>query len=73
MRQAYLAEGSREFPAAIADQGIVLNNKYQTGHFQLMLRAYMDELRHRRTMTNLYATMGWKENDVPADPFEFRK
>lgn len=62
LRQAFLAEGSREFPAAIADQGIVLNNKYQTGHFQLMLRAYMDELRQRRTMTNLYSTMGWKEN-----------
>jgi len=62
LRQAYLAEGSREFPTAIADQGIVLSNKYQTAHFQLMLRAYMDELRHRRTMTNLYATMGWKEN-----------
>ena len=27
-----------------------------------MLRAYMDELRQRRTMTNLYATMGWKDN-----------
>ena len=62
LRQAYLAEGSREFPAAIADQGIVLNGKHQTGYFQHMLRAYMEELRQRRTMTNLYATMGWKEN-----------
>jgi hypothetical protein len=62
MRQAYLAEGSREFPAAIADQGIVLNGKHQTGYFQHMLRAYMEELRQRRTMTNLYATMGWKED-----------
>jgi hypothetical protein len=62
LRQAYLAEGSREFPGAIADQGIVLNGKHQTGYFQHMLRAYMDELRQRRTMTNMYATMGWKEN-----------
>jgi hypothetical protein len=62
MRQAYLAEGSREFPGAIADQGIVLNGKAQTIFFQHMLRSYMDELRQRRTMTNLYATMGWKEN-----------
>ena len=62
MRQAYLTEGSREFPVTIADQGIVLNGKHQTGYFQHMLRAYMDELRQRRTMTNLYSTMGWKEN-----------
>lgn len=62
MRQAYLTEGSREFPIAIADQGIVLNGKHQTGYFQHMLRSYMDELRQRRTMTNLYSTMGWKEN-----------
>lgn len=62
LRQAFLADGSREFPAAIADQGIVLYNKYQTTQFQLMLRSYMDELRQRRAMTNLYSTMGWKEN-----------
>lgn len=62
LRQACLAEGNRDFPTAIADQGIVLNGKYQTGYFQHMLRSYMDELRQQRTMTNLYATMGWKEN-----------
>jgi hypothetical protein len=62
MRQAYLAEGSREFPTAIADQGIVLRNKTQTETFQYMLRSYMDELRQKRTMTNLHTTMGWKEN-----------
>jgi hypothetical protein len=27
-----------------------------------MLRSYMDELRQKRAMTNLYSTMGWKEN-----------
>lgn len=61
-RQAYLADGSREFPTAIADQGIVLNNKKQTEYFQLMLRSYMEELRKQRAVTNLYASMGWKEN-----------
>jgi len=60
-RQAYLAAGSREFAAAIADQGIVLQTKELTERFQTMLRAYMDELRQMRAMTNLYATMGWKE------------
>jgi hypothetical protein len=62
LRQAHLADGSRDFPTAIADQGIVLYNKYQTIQFQLMLRTYMEELRRRRAMTNIYSTMGWKEN-----------
>ncbi len=62
MRQALLTEGHRDFPTAMADQGIVLHNRNQTGYFQMMLRSYMDELRQRRAMTNLYATMGWKEN-----------
>ena len=61
IRQAYLAEGSREFATAIADQGIVLYNKKQTEWFQLMLRSYMDNLRQMKGMTNLYSTMGWKE------------
>jgi hypothetical protein len=61
MRQALLAEGSREFSTAIADQGIVLKNKYQTEDFQMLLRSYMEELRQRRTVTHLYSTMGWKE------------
>ena len=63
LRQAYLTDGSREFPSAIADQGIVLYNKKQTEYFQLMLRTYMEELRQIRTMTNLYSTMGWKEKN----------
>jgi len=64
LRQAFLTDGSREFPTAIADQGIVLFNKRQTEYFQLMLRTYMEELRQIRTMTNLYSTMGWKEKDT---------
>jgi hypothetical protein len=62
MRQALLADGHRDFSSVIADQGIVLHNRNQTGYFQHMLRSYMDELRQKRAMTNLYATMGWKEN-----------
>ena len=61
-RQAYLTEGHREFPTALADQGIVLPNKRTMEIFQHMLRSYMDELRKVRAMTNLYATMGWKED-----------
>lgn len=61
-RQAYLAEGSREFSSCIADQGIVLKNKATTDYFQQMLRSYMNELRQMRSMTNIYSTMGWKEN-----------
>jgi hypothetical protein len=63
-RQAYLADGSREFPTAIADQGIVLPFKAATERFQQMLRAYMDELRRMRTTTNLYTTLGWKEDNT---------
>lgn len=62
MRQALLTEGHRDFSTVVADQGIVLSSRNQTGYFQLMLRSYMDELRQKRAMTNLYATMGWKEN-----------
>lgn len=63
MRQALLTTEKRnDFSAAIADQGIVLANNKQTEYFQLMLRAYMNELRQMRAMTNLYSTMGWKEN-----------
>jgi hypothetical protein len=62
MRQALLTEGHRDFTTVVADQGIVLHNRNQTGYFQHMLRSYMDELRQKRAMTNLYSTMGWKEN-----------
>ena len=64
MRQAYLADGTyREFVSNIADQGIVLQTKRQTEYFQIMLRSYMNELRKVRTVTNHYATMGWKEDN----------
>lgn len=63
-RQAYLADGTyREFVGTIADQGIVLDSKKQTEYFQVMLRSYMNELRKAQTVTNHYATMGWKEDN----------
>lgn len=62
LRQAFLAEGSRDFSTAIADQGIVLFNKNQTVFFQMLLRSYMEELKQRRGLTNLYSSMGWKED-----------
>lgn len=61
-RQAYLNDDSREFPTAIADQGIVLNGRNQMKGFQFMLRSYMNELRSIKSMTNIHGTMGWKED-----------
>jgi len=63
-RQAFLAAENREFATAIADQGIVLSSKNQTLSFQTMLRSYMDELRKIKAVTNLYSTMGWKEDNT---------
>lgn len=64
-RQAYLTDqASREFAGVIADQGIVLYNKGQTESFQQMLRSYMEELRKMRSVTNLYSSMGWKDNNT---------
>jgi hypothetical protein len=63
LRQAYLTDSRmKEFTTAIADQGIVLKTEKQTASFQFMLRSYMDKLREMRAMTNLYSSMGWKEN-----------
>ena len=63
LRQAYLTHSRlKDFVTAIADQGIVLQTDKQTETFQYMLRSYMDELRQLRTTTNLYSTMGWKED-----------
>lgn len=63
MRQADLTKPRlKDFTTEVADQGIVLTSERQTEYFQIMLRSYMDELRQKRTMTNLYSTMGWKEN-----------
>jgi hypothetical protein len=64
-RQAYLPDhAAREFASTIADQGIVLFSRKQTETFQHMLRSYMEELRKLRSVTNLYSTMGWKEDNT---------
>lgn len=63
LRQAYLTDTRlKEFTTAVADQGVVLKTARQTEMFQFMLRSYMDKLREMRAMTNLYNSMGWKEN-----------
>jgi len=62
LRQAYLTEGNNEFANVIADQGIVLFNKTQTMGFQMMLRSYMEALKQKRGLTNLYSSMGWKNS-----------
>jgi hypothetical protein len=63
LRQADLTKPRlKDFTTNVADQGIVLASEKQTEYFQIMLRSYMDELRQKRAMTNLYSTMGWKEN-----------
>lgn len=61
-RQALLTDGHREFATVMADNGIVLKSQRQTEDFRQMLRSYMEELRQRRAMSNLYNSMGWKEN-----------
>lgn len=62
LRQAFLTDTRlREFTTAVADQGIVLKTEKQTASFQFMLRSYMDKLREMRAMTNLYNSMGWKD------------
>tara|TARA_R110002012_G_scaffold168265_1_gene331699 strand:- start:2866 stop:5562 length:2697 start_codon:yes stop_codon:yes gene_type:complete len=53
-----------DFTTEISDQGIILETKEGIGLFQTMLRRYMDALRQQRTVTNLYSTMGWKEDDT---------
>lgn len=63
LRQAYIAPGNKEFTNAIADQGIVLRSQEQTEYFRLMLRSYMESLKQQRAMTNLYSSMGWKNDN----------
>lgn len=64
LRQALLApsQTTKEFGTAIADKGIILNSMKQVGLFQTMLRGYVHELRKMQTLTNLFSTMGWKND-----------
>ena len=61
LRQALLTDGHREFATALADQGIIFQYKKLTESFQYMLRSYVDSLKKTTRMTNLYSSMGWKE------------
>lgn len=63
-RQAMLTDGNRDFAACMADNGIVLKNQKQTEDFRQMLRDYREALVARRAMSNLYNSMGWKENNT---------
>jgi len=63
-RQALLTDGNRDFATVMADNGIVLRSQKQTEDFRQMLRSYMEELRQRRAMSNLYTSMGWKEHNT---------
>jgi len=62
LRQALLTDGHREFATALADQGIIFQYKKLTESFQYMLRSYVDSLKKTTRMTNLYSSMGWKED-----------
>lgn len=63
-RQALLTDGHKDFATVMADNGIVLKNQKQTEDFRHLMRDYMEELRQRRAMSNLYNSMGWKENNT---------
>lgn len=52
---------NQDFPKAIGDQGILLNGASQVEDFQVFLRTYAQKLQQLRSLSNLYATMGWKE------------
>lgn len=63
-RQALLTDGHRDFATVMADNGIVLRSQKQTEDFRMMLREYTEQLRQRKAMSNLYNSMGWKENNT---------
>lgn len=57
-----LAEGARDFGKHLGDAGIVPVNKTQAGYMSIMLRSFMAELNKTKAATNLYSSMGWKED-----------
>lgn len=57
-----LAEGARDFGKHLGDAGIVPSNKTQAGYMSIMLRNFMAELNKTKAATNLYSSMGWKED-----------
>lgn len=63
LRQAYLNDGVKDFHTACTDQGILFDKGAKTAElFRQMLRSYIAKLREQQTMTNHYASMGWKDN-----------
>lgn len=57
-----LAEGSRDFGKHLGDAGIVPSSKLQAVYMSMMLRSFMAELNKTKAATNLYSSMGWKED-----------
>lgn len=57
-----LAEGARDFGKHLGDSGIVPVNKHQATYMSILLRSFMAELNATKAASNLYSSMGWKED-----------
>lgn len=57
-----LGNKNTDFGKAVGDQGVLLSGPYQVEDFQVFLRAYAQHLQKVRSLSNLYSTMGWKED-----------
>lgn len=57
-----LGNKSTDFGKSIGDQGVLLSGPHQVEDFQMFLRAYAQHLQKVRSLSNLYSTMGWKED-----------
>lgn len=56
------SQATRDFVSQIGGQGILLRDSQQVGMFQIMLKDYIRELRKQAALTNIYTSMGWKED-----------
>lgn len=56
-------QAMREFVKQLGDQGILIGGGL-VQEFQAMLNNYVQELRRRAAMTNVYTTFGWKEKNT---------
>ena len=57
-----LGNKNTDFGKAVGDQGVLLSGPHQVEDFQVFLRAYAQHLQKVRSLSNLYSTMGWKED-----------
>lgn len=57
-----LGNKNADFGKTIGDQGVLLSGPHQVEDFQVLLRAYAQHLQKVRSLSNLYSTMGWKDN-----------